>query len=197
MRIKQRINYRKIENNSYTTDIYSHTSRQYIVNHQDHLRARNIQSVWASLQKNVDKLFKKTLDDICIYNTEFKDICLARYELAKEKRKFKNQKLVFLMILHIAYIKRYISIKKCDIIDCKDDITDTFFGIRKFIIQDYQFFELINDIIPNTINQMSINNWFRRSGFRPLNSDWISFWNTNDIQTTYSTKVMEYVGLRK
>ena len=163
---------------------------------RDHEKARNIQQVWGYIHIHVYYIFNNEIDNIPPNNIMLKEICEKRYKIAKEKN-IKNQKLTLLLLIHIAYLRRYISISKSDMCNCIEDTTNSLFGIRKFVVNDYQFFDMIKDMIPTSINQMSINNLFRRTGFRPLKGDWVSFWNTDDrFLITASSKTMEYYGFR-
>lgn len=146
-------------------------------------KARHVQEEWNEVYREVEKMFVKTIDN--------KHVLYKRYELAKEL-KFRSQKLTFLMILFIAYMEGYVYIDDKEIENIQNDLKNSMLGITQYYVINNTFFDHIYNILPD-IKQASINNWFRRAGFRPVNGDWITFWNREDEEIS---KTMIYYGIR-
>ena len=68
----------------------------------------------------------------------------------------------------------YVYIDDKEIENIQNDLNNSMLGITQYYVINNTFFDHIYNILPD-IKQASINNWFRRAGFRPVNGDWISF----------------------
>lgn len=156
----------------------------------DSVKAREIQELWAYIHNDVLAQLEGLLTNS--KNIKFVQVCQERCRIARSAN-WKNQKTTFLFFIHICYLLKYIEFPKNEINVCKNNIKRNFLGISKFVIKDNMFFHLLHSITPSTLQQLSINNWFRRAGFRPIGNSWISFWDPSNT----SSKGMIYHGPRK
>ena len=147
--------------------------------------ARNIQEQWSDVHKIILDRFMNLISN------NKNNIFYQRYYIAVQK-KIRYQKLTFILIIFIAYIKDLIFISKKELQNITTDMKSSLLGITQFNIIHNNFFNFIFNIIPN-VQRATINNWFRRTGFRPINSNWIDFWIENDEVC----KTLVYYGPRR
>ena len=132
----------------------------------------NIQKQWKII---CERLYEYTSH---LYNYDNTQI-IKTYEIAKKH--IKHQKLCILIFLHLSIIFKHID---ADILDNLQKFSKydkkRWFGIKSFTVIHHKFYSNLKKILPDNVNQNTINNVFRRCGFVPndnIGTRWKQFIN--------------------